>query len=113
MVWKPNAPFRWVLLIALLAGFTHAAHTVSSQEKTGPPGMILIPAGAFTMGRSDGPKNEAPSHRLQLPAFWIDRNLVTQKQFADFMNTISFRRRMAATRGPLFRLRRSGRTHSL
>ncbi len=50
--------------------------------------MILIPAGAFTMGRSNGPKNEAPSHRLNLPAFWIDQKLVTQKKYADFMNTI-------------------------
>ncbi len=88
MAWKPNAPFRWILLTALLAGFTLTAYKVSSQEKSGPPGMILIPAGAFTMGRSGGPKNEAPSHRLNLPAFWIDRRLVTQKQFANFLNTI-------------------------
>jgi formylglycine-generating enzyme required for sulfatase activity len=48
--------------------------------------MIRISAGAFTMGRSGGPKNEAPSHRLSLAAFWIDRILVTQQQFADFLN---------------------------
>ncbi len=88
MAWKSNMPFRWILFIALLTGFTHTAHTVSSQEKAGPPGMILIPAGEFTIGRNGGPMNEAPPHRLNLPAFWIDRNLVTQKQYADFMNTI-------------------------
>ena len=87
MAWKPIAPFRWVLLTALLAGFTHTP-TVYSLGKDRPSGMILIPAGEFTIGRSGGPKNEAPSHRLNLPAYWIDRNLVTQKQYAEFMNTI-------------------------
>jgi formylglycine-generating enzyme required for sulfatase activity len=88
MAWKPRAPFRRILLVVFLVSFTHAAHADSSQEKFGPPGMILIPAGVFTMGRSGGPKEEAPSHRLNLPSFWIDRKLVTQKQYADFMNKI-------------------------
>lgn len=88
MTWKPIAPFRWFLLTTLMAGFIHGPHTVSSQVKAGPPEIILIPAGAFSMGRSGGPKKEAPPHRLNLPEFWIDRNLVTQKQFADFLNKI-------------------------
>ncbi len=87
MVWKPNALFRWVLLIAHLAGFTHSA-TVYSLEKDMPSEVIRIPAGEFTIGRNGGPLNEALPHRLNLPAFWIDRNLVTQRQYTDFVNTI-------------------------
>ena len=51
-----------------------------------PAGMILVPAGPFTMGREGGPPDEAPPHTLTLPAFWIDRTLVTQADFARFLN---------------------------
>ena len=48
-------------------------------------GMILIPAGEFTMGRDNGPQDEAPAHKLFLPAFHIDRNLVTAREYAKFI----------------------------
>ena len=48
-------------------------------------GMVLIPAGEFTMGREDGGPGEGPAHKLFLPAFFIDRNLVTMKQYARFI----------------------------
>ncbi len=48
-------------------------------------GMILIPAGPFTMGRSGGPPDEKPGHEVVLPAFHIDRNLVTWAQYAEFI----------------------------
>ncbi len=47
--------------------------------------MILIPAGPFTMGRSGGPPDEKPGHKVVLPAFYIDRNLVTWAQYAEFI----------------------------
>ena len=37
------------------------------------------------MGRDSGPKNETPAHRLFLPAFSIDRNLVTAREYAKFI----------------------------
>ncbi len=48
--------------------------------------MIAVPAGAFTMGRDDGPADERPAHPLTLPAFHIDRLPVTNAQFAEFLN---------------------------
>jgi len=48
-------------------------------------GMILIPAGPFFMGRDDGPDEEKPRHRVFLPAFYIDRNLVTVAEYAEFI----------------------------
>ena len=48
-------------------------------------GMVLIPAGEFTMGREGGGPGEGPAHKLFLPAFFIDRNLVTMKQYARFI----------------------------
>ena len=48
--------------------------------------MITIPAGAFTMGRNDGPEDERPAHTVTLPAFQIDRLPVTNVQFSEFLN---------------------------
>jgi iron(II)-dependent oxidoreductase len=48
-------------------------------------GMVLIPAGTFAMGRDDGPPDEKPAHRLFLPAFRIDKNLVTAAEYAKFI----------------------------
>ncbi len=49
------------------------------------PDMAVIPAGAFTMGRDDGPADERPAHQVTLPAFRIDRLPVTNQQFAAFL----------------------------
>ena len=73
-------------------------NAAAPRQTAAPPGMILIPAGDFTMGRRGGPKNEAPPHPVKLPAFWMDRNLVTQQQFADFLNAKEISQ---ATPGPI------------
>jgi formylglycine-generating enzyme required for sulfatase activity len=48
--------------------------------------MIRIPAGSFLMGSNDGPIDERPQHRVNLPEFFIDRLPVTNSQFARFLN---------------------------
>ena len=50
--------------------------------------MVSIPAGAFTMGDDDGPADERPAHQVVLPAFAIDRQPVTNEQFAAFLNAV-------------------------
>lgn len=47
--------------------------------------MIVIPAGAFVMGRDDGPADERPAHRVELARFMIDRLPVTHAEFAAFL----------------------------
>lgn len=49
-----------------------------------PPGMLLIPAGSFTLGDT-WHENESPVHTLWLGAFWIDRYPVTHAQWAAFL----------------------------
>ncbi|MGH7772986.1 MAG: formylglycine-generating enzyme family protein [Candidatus Binatia bacterium] len=51
--------------------------------------MVSIPAGPFTMGSDTGPADERPAHRVELPAFAIDRTPVTNAQFAAFLNAAS------------------------
>jgi len=50
-------------------------------------GMVLIPAGSFTMGSRDGgPEDEKPVHRVELDAFYMDVHEVRVGQFRDFVN---------------------------
>ena len=65
-----------------LAGLL-APHALARVEAEG---SVLVPAGPFTMG-SDDPwayDNEGPPHAVELPAFRIDRALVTNGDFAEF-----------------------------
>ncbi len=73
----------------LLAGFLvlcAAAVTASAGAvPKAPEGMVLVPAGPFTMGTDQGAPYEAPAHRVELPAFFIDRTEVTVAQYARFV----------------------------
>jgi formylglycine-generating enzyme required for sulfatase activity len=50
--------------------------------------MVAIPAGPFTMGTDSGPADEQPAHRVNLPAFNIDRFPVTNQRFAEFLDAV-------------------------
>jgi serine/threonine-protein kinase len=45
--------------------------------------MVLVPAGEFTMG-DDGKPEEGPAHTVHLPAFYIDKFEVTNRQYKAF-----------------------------
>ena len=47
---------------------------------------MLVAAGAFWMGRDDGPPDEAPLHRVFVTDYWIERQKVTNAEFAEFLN---------------------------
>jgi formylglycine-generating enzyme required for sulfatase activity len=49
------------------------------------PELIWIPAGTFRMGSDKHYSEEAPSHRVTVDGFWIDRTPVTNRQFRDFV----------------------------
>lgn len=52
---------------------------------TAPQGMISIPGGEFKMGRDDGNEYERPAHLVKVEPFYIDRNEVTNEQYAQFV----------------------------
>jgi formylglycine-generating enzyme required for sulfatase activity len=54
--------------------------------------MVLIPAGPFQMGSMDGETNERPVHTVHLDAFYIDRYLVTNADYARFLNVFGNRK---------------------
>ncbi len=85
----PMRPRIALLLAAALAALPAPA---------GADGLMLVQAGAFWMGRDDGPPDEAPLHRVYVRDFWIDRQKVTNAEFALFLNATGLRPPGAARR---------------
>jgi formylglycine-generating enzyme required for sulfatase activity len=79
------ATCRSVMLFALASLF---AGISGAAEPKVFDGMIRIPAGIFVMGRSDGPEDERPEHKVNLDEFFIDQNQVTNSQFGRFLNAV-------------------------
>ncbi len=52
-----------------------------------PEGMVLIPAGEFTMGTDDPqtPDAQSPARKVDVDAFYIDKHEVTNAQFQEFI----------------------------
>jgi formylglycine-generating enzyme len=50
-----------------------------------PPGMVFIPGGTFRMGSDRHYPEEAPSHRVTVDGFWMDRTPVTNAEFRRFV----------------------------
>ncbi len=46
--------------------------------------MVLIPAGWFIMGSDTNEANEKPAHEVMLPAYYIDKFEVTNRQYKEF-----------------------------
>jgi len=70
-----------VVLLGLLLA-TVVAH---AADPIPPAGMVLVPAGEFTMGADDGGYDEKPAHRVRLSPYFIDRCEVTVAEFAAFV----------------------------
>jgi len=70
---------------------TPAGPDVEETETVTPAGtthtMVLVPAGAFTMGSNDGVDNEAPEHEVYVDAFLIDKYEVTNILYTAFVET--------------------------
>ena len=87
------------LLAALVASCIPliAAESGPVEEGAAPEGMVLVPAGEFTMGRtfetSDDEsgmrplvlRDDRPAHKVRLDAFWMDATEVTHSAYAEFV----------------------------
>ncbi len=55
------------------------------------PKMIYIPGGEFWMGSTEAKFTDArPVHRVRLDGFWIDETLVTNREFARFVEATHY-----------------------
>ncbi len=57
------------------------------------PELILIPAGAFTMGHAAHP-DASPQHKIDLEAFSIGKYSVTNAEYAEFIATSGYQTQM-------------------
>ena len=74
-----------LLLAGWIGHFNHTDGVKAAAPDGNSSGMVLISAGSFTMGRNNGPPDEKPAHQVFLPAFRIDKNLVTVAEYAKFI----------------------------
>lgn len=59
---------------------------------SGPTNMVWIPGGEFLMGsdHKQAQPNERPAHQVKLSGYWIDRNDVTNADFAQFVEATQY-----------------------
>jgi sulfatase modifying factor 1 len=55
-----------------------------------PPDMQWIPGGTFRMGSDDFYPEEGPVHEVAVDGFWMDRHVVTNEQFARFVDATGY-----------------------
>ena len=60
-----------------------------------PQGMVLVPAGEFTMGTDDpnAPDDQRPARKVNVDAFYIDKHEVTNAQFKEFILADGYNKR--------------------
>ena len=54
-----------------------------------PEGMVLIPAGTYTVGRDDKNNVAGPQHTVTLPTYFVDRTEVTNEAYKKFVDATS------------------------
>ncbi len=72
-------------------------HKVELELKPGfmPPGMVLVPAGEFIMGMDNSAPDERPRRTVNIPAYFIDKFEVTNKEFKVVFPAHTFEERKA------------------
>jgi formylglycine-generating enzyme required for sulfatase activity len=95
-----SVKYTWTrpLLLGGLAAFglalAHAATASANEPKPagGPPGMVWVPGGEFTMGTNDlkAEPTEKPAHRVKVDGFWIDATEVTNAEFRKFVDATRY-----------------------
>ena len=88
---------RPAALAASLIAAVLAAASIRLEAQAPPPGMAVVPAGEFWMGRTRlwlideigwqvrDRADDRPVHRVALPAFFIDTDEVTNEAYAAFV----------------------------
>ena len=80
--------------------FELTAENKGPAPANAPAGMVWIPGGEFSMGAQEAPslnevgmqatKDSRPIHRVYVDGFWMDKNDVTNTQFARFVKSTGY-----------------------
>jgi len=63
---------------------------VPLSDEPSRPDMVWVPGGTFRMGSDKHYPEEAPSHRVTVSGFWMDRTPVTNREFRKFVNATGY-----------------------
>jgi iron(II)-dependent oxidoreductase len=77
--------------VRLLSLLLIALATLAAPCRARGDGIMLVAGGAFWMGRDDGAPEEAPLHRVFVADFWIERQKVSNAEFAAFLDATGLR----------------------
>ena len=106
---KSSLPLIIVLAVVLLVGAGVGGYLLlKSRTTTGPTGpgttngpdnpdviikpeFVEIPGGTFQMGRNGALPQEAPAHSVTVKAFVMDKNEVTNAEYAHFVREANYR----------------------
>jgi len=101
------SPGRWTLIIISWFGMVscNSPKDTSGTEiiyqtkpvespKDGPPGMVWVPGGQFSMGALDrddqAREDESPAHQVVVDGFWMDATEVTNQMFQEFVDATGY-----------------------
>jgi sulfatase modifying factor 1 len=80
---------RHSLHAASLAETETVSVSTKADAHNTPPGMAWIPGGRFWMG-TNHMEDAQPVHKVEIKGFWIDRNDVTNEEFARFVKATGY-----------------------
>lgn len=83
---KPNEKVNSLTTSSSLPSYVESTGPDHVGKDSAP--MVLVPAGDFVMGTDKGDEDEAPTHRVRLHAFYIDKFEVTNRQYAKYVEAI-------------------------
>src|SRR5881392_494113 len=86
---------RYLVLLGLAASafaVAFGATRLWNALPAGPPGMVWVPGGEFTMGTDSdlGKPDEKPAHQVRVGGFWMDETDVTNAQFRAFVEATGY-----------------------
>lgn len=85
-----NLPISLKTFISITLFIATTFFFISSNNLDVPEGMVLIHGGKFLMGSENGLQDEAPIHSEKVKDFYLDKNLVSIKQFEEFVKATGY-----------------------
>ncbi len=85
-----NLPISLKTFISITLFISTTFFFISSSKLDVPEGMVLIYGGKFLMGSGNGLEDEAPIHSVKVIDFYLDKNLVSIKQFEEFVKATGY-----------------------
>ena len=65
-------------------------NTDIDRDRKTPKEAVFVDGGTFMMGSNKFYPEEKPAHKVTVDSFWIDKYLVTNKEYSAFVSTTNY-----------------------